>query len=235
MAGQISRTLVVFLVLLGLEVEGCSQVPDALESAVVEAVEGQGDGRRISPADPPYGPSVTYPSGLRLDDLVQVSELSAAYPNPNGGRLPFPGLESHYAAVEYFIDIKALPESIRQAQVSQHFTLNDFVWLPDRNQDQHAYIDAEIVWRVEELRRAWGGRIVAVSTYRSPAYNAAVGGAFFSRHMYGDAVDINVPDRTAARDFYNMARALDIDFIDAYGNTIDSQGRGWVHIDTRGF
>jgi len=216
---------------------GCNSVPAALETAVDQAITGGGgEGQpKVAPADPPYGPEITYPSGLHLEELVRADELSAAYPDPLGGRLPFPGFEHHYAPVEYFIDTAALPAETRQAQVTEHFTLHDFVWIPERNQDRYVYIDAEIVWRVEELRRAWGGRIVPVSTYRSPAYNRSVGGAFFSRHMYGDAVDINVPDASAARDFYNLARALEVDFIDAYGNTIDSRGRGWVHIDTRGF
>ena len=219
---------------------GCNRVPVALESAVDRAIVGGGEtpetpGTAVGPADPPYGPELTYPSGLRLEGLVRVPELSAAYPDHLGGRLPFPGFERHYAPVEYFIDIRALPSETRQAQVTDNFTLHDFVWIPERNQDRYAYIDAEIVGRVEELRQAWGGRIVPVSTYRSPAYNRSVGGAFFSRHMYGDAIDINVPDASAARDFYNLARALEVDFIDAYGNTIDSRGRGWVHIDTRGF
>ena len=46
---------------------------------------------------------------------------------------------------------------------------------------------------LDPLREAWGGPVVVNSGYRSPALNAAVGGAPRSRHMYGEAADITVP------------------------------------------
>jgi len=44
---------------------------------------------------------------------------------------------------------------------------------------------------LEALRAECGGRpLRIVSGYRSPAYNASVGGAPDSRHIHGDAADI---------------------------------------------
>lgn len=48
---------------------------------------------------------------------------------------------------------------------------------------------------LDPLREAWGGPVVVNSGYRSPALNAAVGGAPRSRHMYGEAADITVGAR----------------------------------------
>lgn len=43
---------------------------------------------------------------------------------------------------------------------------------------------------VDDLRAATGAPIVILSSYRSPGYNAAVGGAKYSRHKEFDALDI---------------------------------------------
>ncbi len=46
---------------------------------------------------------------------------------------------------------------------------------------------------LEDLRELIGGRaIVIVSGYRCVRHNAAVGGARRSRHVYGDAVDVQL-------------------------------------------
>lgn len=47
---------------------------------------------------------------------------------------------------------------------------------------------------MEEIRRMYGDRPIRINSwYRDPATNAAVGGARFSRHLSGDAVDFVVP------------------------------------------
>ncbi len=184
-------------------------------------------------SDPPYGPTLILPSGLRLD-LVQDAPLSANYPDP--AALPFGGNRRvHYQAPEYFIDIGGLPPATRSARASVNFSLDEYVRLPDRNGDRRCYVDAQIAQHVQDLRQAWGGPLVINSSFRSPRFNAAIGGAFFSRHMYGDALDVAVPDTRRAQDFYNLALAIGVDFVDAFSNTVAADGSGWVHIDDRGF
>jgi hypothetical protein len=47
---------------------------------------------------------------------------------------------------------------------------------------------------MEEIRRIYGDRPIKINSwYRDPATNAAVGGARFSRHLSGDAVDFVIP------------------------------------------
>ncbi|MEB3288695.1 MAG: D-Ala-D-Ala carboxypeptidase family metallohydrolase [Leptolyngbya sp.] len=47
---------------------------------------------------------------------------------------------------------------------------------------------------MEEIRRMYGDRPIRINSwYRDPATNAAVGGARFSRHLSGDAVDFVIP------------------------------------------
>lgn len=219
-----------------LLLSACSQSSRIVDAIVqtIEAVEGtQRAEVHRRPTDPPYGPVVILPSGLRLD-LVGDAGLTASYPEP--GDLPFASRRrAHYQPPEYFIDISALSTTTRNARASTNFSVNEYVRLPDRNGDRRCYIDAQIAQHVQDLREAWGGPLILNSTFRSPRFNAAIGGAVFSRHMYGDALDVAVPDARRARDFYNLALAIGVDFVDAFDNTISADGSGWVHIDDRGF
>lgn len=190
----------------------------------------------VGPADPPYATEVIFPSGLRLDGLQTIAELTATYPDPTGGLLPFASSrQRHYAPVGYFIDIAGLSATQRDERVAENFKLNEYVWIPERNQDQYIYIDPEIASHAQELRQAWGGPLVLTSTYRSPEYNDSIGGAFFSRHQYGDAVDVKANNETMAFDLYNLAKFLEVSYLDAPENTIVGRSTPWLHIDDRGW
>ena len=208
---------------------GCSQ-----SGRILDAVNNTQRAQILrQPTDPPYGPTLILPSGLRLD-LVQDAGLSSSYPDP--GSLSFGSdRQVHYQPPEYFIDITTLAQATRTARASVNFSLNEYVLLPDRNGDERCYVDAQIAQHVQDLRGAWGGPLILNSSFRSPRLNAAIGGAFFSRHMYGDALDVAVPDTRRAQDFYNLALAIGVDFVDAFSNTVSADGSGWVHIDDRGF
>ncbi len=45
----------------------------------------------------------------------------------------------------------------------------------------------------EAIRELVGGPLVVRSAYRTPAYNAKVGGAIKSQHLQGRALDLSVP------------------------------------------
>lgn len=210
-----------------------SRIVDAVVQTIQVVDRTQREEVHRRPAGPPYGPVLILPSGLRLD-LSRDAALSASYPDP--ARLPFGSARHvHYQPPAWFIDIDALPSATRSARASTNFSLNEYVRLPDRNGDRRCYIDLQIAQHVQDLRDAWGGPLILTSTFRSPRYNAAIGGAVYSRHMYGDALDVAVPDERRARDFYNLALAIGVDFVDAFDNTIAADGSGWVHIDDRGF
>jgi hypothetical protein len=225
------------LLLLLVNLVGCSGAGRILDAVVqtIDAVNGEQRSEVLrQPTDPPYGPTLVLPSGLRLENLVRNPTLTNSYPDPEA--LPFSSSRRvHYQRPAYFIDIPTLSSSTRAAQASLNFSLEEYVRLPDRNGDRACYIDPQIAQHVQDLRGAWGGPLILNSTYRSPRFNAAIGGAVFSRHMYGDALDVAVPDTRRAQDFYNLALAIGVDFVDAFDNTIDTDGSGWVHIDNRGF
>lgn len=71
--------------------------------------------------------------------------------------------------------------------LSAHFDSKEFR-CPDGT--THA-IDPKLIAGLEVLRHQAGGRpLRIVSGYRSPSYNASVGGARRSQHLYGRAADV---------------------------------------------
>lgn len=84
---------------------------------------------------------------------------------------------------------------------------------------------------LEHIRTACGDHpLVVTSGYRSPAHNAAVGGAARSRHMAGDAADIAVAG-VSPRQVHAVAQTLHA------AGAIRLGGLGlysrWVHVDLR--
>lgn len=64
------------------------------------------------------------------------------------------------------------------------------------------FISPELVTILQAIRSHFGQPITINSAYRTPSYNAKVGGATYSQHLYGMAVDIhvaNVAPKTVAQ------------------------------------
>lgn len=104
--------------------------------------------------------------------------------------------------------------------LSPHFSRSEF-----RDHKTGALIGPSqgLVDALERLRSARGGRPLSiVDGYRSPATNAAVGGASDSRHMHGDAADIPAG-------YCNVDQARKAGF-----TGIGHKRNGWVvHVDCR--
>jgi hypothetical protein len=91
-------------------------------------------------------------------------------------------------------------------------------------------------WRValmaERIRAQFSGAVIPVSWYRTPEYNARIGGAPHSRHCQADAID-GRPAHLAAlpglvRCIEDMLRDLALPELGGLGVY-----PGWVHIDCR--
>lgn len=129
----------------------------------------------------PTVPSACYP-GPAEDysacwDVVPAGGMGPdyAYPAPIG---------SNYQEPTRYLDLVAMDPA---AMVAPNFRLDE---LAQEWKGPYAVVQVHAVERLQELRDALGALVIN-SGYRSPAYNASVGGASASRHMYGDAFDID--------------------------------------------
>ena len=85
---------------------------------------------------------------------------------------------------------------------------------------------------VDELRESYGRPCRILSSYRSPAYNKAVGGAPLSQHKEFSALDITFDDLSTQRVYERLiAWRKAGKFVGGLGLYPTS---GFIHIDTRG-
>ena len=191
------------------------------------------------PTDPPYQGSIRFPSGLKLD-LVRDGSITSGYPNPSTN--PFGVSKArHYERVDYFID---LPRAPVWENITPNFRLSEYTVHSQRRGGTRAYVDAQIAFHLQEIRSGLGRALIINSAYRTPEHNDSVGGASFSRHIYGDAVDIDIDQTRAdanrlAQELFNEALDVGVNFVLPLEETSVSVGGeqrvSWVHLDDRGF
>lgn len=109
-------------------------------------------------------------------------------------------------------------------KVGQHFKVKEFAC---KDGSPIVFVDNYLVGLLEILRKKIEKPIIITSGYRTPEHNKKVGGAKYSYHMRGCAVDIIVKDMTPKE----IAKILDkIVPSDCCGIIVESS---WVHFDTR--
>ncbi len=198
-----------------------------------------GDPDSPGPADPPYLETIIFANGLRLQ-LVESPGLTRSYPGASGN-LFGSSRERHFQPVSFFIPLERIALS---HPLSQNFVLSEFVGPTVERGGQWAYVDAQVADHVQRIRSGLGRPVILSSAFRSPEHNAAVGGASYSRHLYGDAVDIDVDQfqgdaNTVGQEVFNEALDVGLDFVLPLIETsvnVSGQTRvSWVHIDDRGF
>ena len=198
-----------------------------------------GDPTTPGKSDPPYDDSETFPSGLQLH-LVSDAALTASYPRPESN--PFGSSRiRHYNRVGFFIDLARAPLAGR---VSEDFRVSEYVNPTLARGGRRAYLDAEIAHHIQRIRSGLGRPLIVNSAFRSPEHNDAVGGASYSRHLYGDGVDIDVDQLNSnadvrAQEVFNEAMDVGVDFVAPLIETSVTVGGeprvSWVHLDDRGF
>lgn len=105
--------------------------------------------------------------------------------------------------------------------LSPHFSAREFRC---KDGSEHAIAPA-LIAMLEAIRAHFGAPVTITSGYRSPAWNAKVGGARRSRHLTGEAADIRVA-RMSPTAVYAWADAhFAAGGIGLY--------RSWVHVDCR--
>lgn len=94
-------------------------------------------------------------------------------------------------------------------------------------------VDEALTVVLQCIREHFGKPVTITSGYRTPAHNAAVGGAKSSQHLYGRAADIRVQG-VSVEAVAAYAESLMPDW-GGVGRYPVKAGRatGWVHVDTR--
>lgn len=107
-------------------------------------------------------------------------------------------------------------------KVTADFYADEF-WSPDKN---IANMDADFMLKLQRLRTIVGKSFRITSGYRTVEYNARVGGASSSQHLFGKAVDIDHMTWDGATKLNFIGAAISLGFaVGIY--------RKHFHIDTR--
>jgi uncharacterized protein YcbK (DUF882 family) len=87
-------------------------------------------------------------------------------------------------------------------------------------------VDVQLLAVLERVRRIFRAPVTITSGCRCASYNAKLGGARNSQHLYGRAADIKVEGATPAQ----VYRFLTESYPNRFGFGLYS---GWIHTDTR--
>ena len=174
--------------------------------------------------------------------------------------MPLRGL-SVYLPPPGFVEVT--PEN-RLVPVSPHFTLGQFVCKQAGGYPKYVFLRERLLLKLELLLERINAKGYAAETfhvmsgYRTPSYNTAIGNVKYSRHIYGDAVDIFIDEqpRDGMMDDLNRDGVIDSSdaailrdsveemcghswyepFIGGLASYKEKPHRGpFVHLDTRGF
>ncbi len=99
------------------------------------------------------------------------------YPEPLEG-------SPQYRKPVRFVDLSQVNESTKLAP---NFALGEFM---SATKGRYGLYQPHAVERIQALRDRVGAPVNVNSGYRNVSYNAGVGGATWSRHIYGDALDM---------------------------------------------
>ena len=104
-----------------------------------------------------------------------------------GGDYDYPDASSggeSYNPPERFLDLSAHSTEL---EIAPNFALGEYLqeW-----KGRYGVMQGHVVDRLQDIRDHIGEPLTVNSGYRNPAYNTSIGGADWSRHMWGDAADI---------------------------------------------
>lgn len=110
-------------------------------------------------------------------------------------------------------------------QLTAHFKVREFAC---QDGSDAVLVAPRLVMVLETIRSHFGTAVTINSGYRTPQYNAEVGGVAHSQHCYGMAADISVKGQTPAA-VAAFARTLMPD----WGGVGIYAKKGFTHIDVR--
>lgn len=110
-------------------------------------------------------------------------------------------------------------------KLSANFTVKEFAC---KDGSDAVLTAPRLVMVLQSIRSHFAAPVVIHSAYRTPQYNAKVGGAAHSQHCYGTAADISVRGQTPA-----AVAAYARELMPDWGGVGVYAGQGFTHIDVR--
>lgn len=199
------------------------------DSVLLDSEAGEHTGETEHTGDPtddsgpevdpdPTDIEVCYMGPDRLEDVcVALVAWDASWGEEYDYPDPYQG-SAQYAAPVRFIDLEAVDAGLALAP---NFVLDEVMqaWKGRFGAFQPGALE-----HLQDIRDNTGAPLYINSGYRSVTYNASVGGATYSRHMYGDAADM----RSDAADLEELGEICELEGAD-YVGYYDSH----VHCDWR--
>lgn len=173
-------------------------------SFVLSACGGKSHSPTLVQTDPPDDnksgtmAKVCYPSGLCVNSAFLNSAPDFAknykYPDPKDGLSA--DWQDQYSAPQYSLKID---ENKLDQKISDNFWLRDFIIYNNATKTfEYAVVMRTLIEKVQAIRDSLKSPIYVTSAFRTPGYNSTLkGAAKFSRHIYGDGVDIVSPGASA--------------------------------------
>ena len=136
-----------------------------------------------------------------------------AYPDPLDD-------DPQYRAPARYFDLYATALEPGQL-LAPNFTLGEFM---QDYKGRFGIFQPHVVTSLQTLRDWTGGPLYINSAYRNVDYNAGVGGATWSRHLYGDAVDIR-SDSASLTELAGLCEDLGAGFTSVYTSHVHCDWR----------
>lgn len=131
------------------------------------------------------GPKLDWTACVDVVDHHDTWGADYAYPSPYND-------SPQYAVPARYVDLSRTDPDLALAP---NFVLDEFM---QEHKGRYGMFQPHVVETLQIMRDALGSALSINSAYRNVSYNAGVGGATYSRHMYGDAVDISNSSATLA-------------------------------------
>ena len=155
--------------------------------------------------------------GVKSSSEIEDPQKQYSYPNPKD--YPKDELRDQYRAPYAFLDLHKISGT---TALSKNLLLQDFA-IPEKG--RYALVLPALVEAVQKIRSRLGPGLKITSGYRSPGYNSDIdGSATWSRHTYGDAVDLQHSNKSL-RQMKNACVAQNATFYLLYSKHIHCDWR----------
>ncbi len=157
------------------------------------------------------------------DDACFQGENNAGttcFPVVDGNPYSYPSpTNNNYRKPIRWLDVESIDLSTK---LSANFRLSE---ISKTQKGRYQVVQPHAIAKLQLVREAAGNALTINSGFRSPPYNSSVGGARRSRHMYGDAFDIQ-PGAVGQNGLMNICNNLGAGYVAKYTS-------GHVHCDWR--